>query len=53
MKRNNFDTMSFDVVTNTEKDTLDLMVLSLVPYCCRTKDMRHKAERERERERET
>jgi len=52
MKRNNFDTMSFDVVTNTEKDTLDLMVLSLVPYCCRTKDMRHKAERERERERE-
>ncbi len=49
MKRNNFDTMPFDVVTDPTKDSLDVMVLSLVPYCCRTKEKRNKV-RERERE---
>jgi hypothetical protein len=42
MKRNNFDTLPFDVVTDTAKDSLDVMVLSLVSYCCRTKEKRDK-----------
>jgi hypothetical protein len=48
MKRNNFDTMPFDVVTDTAKDSLDVMVLSLVSYCCRTKEKRDKVTIERE-----
>ncbi len=51
-KRNNFDTMPCDVVTDTEKDTLDVMMRSLVPYCCRTKEKRDKVTIEREREKE-
>lgn len=50
MKRNNFNTMPFDVVTDTAKDLLDVMVLSLVSYCCRTREKRDKVTIERERE---
>jgi hypothetical protein len=40
-------------VTDTAKDLLDVMVLSLVPYCCRTKEKRDKVTIERERDRDT
>jgi hypothetical protein len=47
MKRNNIDTMPFDVVTDTTKYLLDVMVLSLVSYCCRKKEKRDKVTIER------